>query len=132
MASGSVNSVKQPLPVNNGGTGATTAADARANLEAVASITLYQHDSTRADIWEEIKKIPIAKAGVIYITANGCSIMTRGALAKWLYGFVVRTNATNLTVIAMGASEMYTWTVTGFNTDSYTVGTIIKYTGTAI
>jgi hypothetical protein len=106
--------------------------DARANLEAAVSITLYQHDSTRADIWEEIKKIPVAKAGLIFITDTGCSIMTRGDLAKWLYGFAVRTSATNVAIIAMEVSAIYSWSVTGFDTDTYTVGTIIKYTGTAI
>lgn len=102
------------------------------NLEAAASITLYQHDGSRADIWQEIQKIPVAKVGLIFTTSAGCSILTRGDLTKWLRGLVVRTNATNVSIIAMEDSAMYTWSVTGFNTDSYTVGTIIKYTGTAI
>jgi len=117
----------------NGQTGAVSITPA--NIGAVPSVSLYQHDTNRATVWAEITKIPVGYAAPIFITDAGCSILTRAKLNTYLHGVITRTSPTTVAIVAVEAvtaDAIYTWRITGLDTDNYTPEAITKYNGTII
>jgi hypothetical protein len=104
-------------------------------IGAAPPVSLYQHDADRDAVWAEISKIQAGQAAPIFITDNGCYILTGTKLNIYMSGIITRTTPTSVAIMAFAestANAIYTWRITNLNTDNWMVGAITQYTGTVI
>ena len=98
-------------------------------------VSLNLHDGSREAVLAEIYKIEPGYAAPIFITSDGCSILTGTKLNMYMSGIIVRTTPTSVAIMAFATSTadaIYTWSITDLTTDPFTVRPITKYTGTVI
>ena len=140
-------------PVSAGGTGATTAAAARTNLDVYSKSevtnaisqsteTLNLKFSVNDDTWSEIYTILSPLEGTVksaFFIAQGvpAGVLTGGKLNSAIKGIVNRAGAGVYDFIAFTGYQpqyIWVWRISGFTSGSVTptVGSVYRFTGTAI
>ena len=120
-------------PVNQGGTGATTAFDAAVNLSQ--HVDLLTDAGTWAKIYTALSKIisSITVGTIIGPVAGG--LLTGGVYSGYLAGKVARTNVGEYVFEAHNftGDRMYMWKISGLTSADATptVGTVYQYVTTA-
>jgi len=125
---------KSPVTVAQGGTGATKAADARANLVAAPCIRLDSSMDTPARIFEELKKISVHETATIMIATAAFNALTGKSFSSSnAIGTVYRDSTNNFYFDLMRINSQYRY---GFraavSTSAITPDTVYQYTGTAL
>jgi hypothetical protein len=121
-----------PVTVEHGGTGASTAANARTNLEVPAAI--YISGTTWADVFAEVSKVRTNTAATLLISANSASLLTGSAVSNVTFKGVVRRSGSTYDFFALAdVSTIYSWRISGLSSASATptVGNVYEYQSTA-
>lgn len=102
----------------------------------------YVDDSTWADLYAKLSKITNNQTAAVSFGNNAMSLLTGGKVTAGTQGQVSRfgSNNANFSFMAVGntgsgvSNAIYTWRVTGWTSASVTptVGTVYRYSGTAI
>lgn len=125
----------ETVAVENGGTGSTTAADARAALEAAASLNLSAQ-STWATLYPVLSTITAGRTVVFYCGGSTASLLTGGAVTESLKGTLSSLGNGTYDILAFSgtganAGSLATWRITGLTSASATptVNALTKYYG---
>lgn len=147
-----------PVTIAHGGTGATSAADARTALSvytkaqtdsaistavntATADINLNVDGTTFATLYAILSKIPNSASAACYFTTNAASTLSGSKVTSGGGAVVSRFSGGSTFAIMMAgntgsgsSNAIYTWRVTGWSSASTTptISTVYRYSGTAI
>lgn len=123
-----------PVNVDQGGTGAIDAATARTNLKAAYALGFLTADDTWAEVWAKLDDLPIGQGISYYAAANAASVLTGSKVSSTLRGVVSRASSSQFDFNGTAGYNdvMYGWRITAATSSGCTVGTVYKYTGTAI
>lgn len=99
-------------------------------------VSLNQHDGSREIVLAEISKVEPGYTAPIFITSDGCSLLTGGKRSLYLSGTITRSTPTSIVIMAgelSPATAIYTWRVDNLlDTGNWSFGAITKYTGTIV
>jgi len=122
------------LPVANGGTGANTPAGARANIDAVQLIDMSTN--TWADINTKLNiDLALSIPAVFKASSEVASKLSDGKITAAIVGMVNRNGSGVLTFDARNISAVaycYQWSITNLTSSGASVGTVYRFTGTAM
>lgn len=120
-----------PVTIAHGGTGGATAAAARTNLEAAASIDIT--GSTWAAVYTPLSKLTASRPACVSIGGNSMSLLTGGTETYAATGTAKLVNA-NAGIyeffVTSGINQcVYSWRITGLlsASDTPTIGTVYAY-----
>ena len=122
-------------PVTVGGTGGSSASDARANLET--TYTTYVNVNTWGALFTELNKIGSGDAGVFLLSPDAASVLSNGKISAYLVATIFRTDSSGSYIFRVSASSdtgahQYAWKITSANASGRTTGTVYQYNGTAM
>lgn len=127
---------KNAVAVVYGGTGASSADDARYNLNVPYG--MYTEDSTWATLWTNcLSKIHIGRHALLLLSNAAASVLSNGKITS-LIGAIVFAGGTassrSFRIMAMSdtGSMQYSWYISNANATSRTTGTVYKFAGTAM
>lgn len=119
--------------IENGGTNAATIEKARENLHVPTVIAFGSTDWS--DINKKMRTINMG-AGATFVSSLGTvsSVLTGGKVSSSLKGVMSAVSNTTYDIFAMvgNGSTMVAWRITNPSDSGGTIGTIYRYTGTAI
>ena len=121
------------LAINKGGTGGTTALAARTNLSAAASLSIS--GSTLAAVCAEIiNAVPQGGTAIFIASSAGMSALTGAKVSGVCTGTVHRSDSNLLRFIAANSAGnyMYSWSISSASTSGGTIGSVYRYSGTAL
>ena len=121
------------IDIPHGGTGGADASNALTNLGA----SLYVDGTTWPAVYSILSKIPVAHAATVYVASNTIGLLSGGKIttAAWSYGIIARSgNNYFVKVTLIDSVYEYKWRINGLSSETATptVGTLYRYTGTAI
>lgn len=90
---------------------------------------------TLANMYPVMAKVAIPGSAMLWFSPDNVGLLSGGKVQVWCTAIASRTSASNWRFMAFtGASEVYTWTLSGWSSASATptIGNVYKLTGTLV
>lgn len=95
----------------------------------------FNGDWTLADMYPIMAKVTVPASALLWLSPSSSGLLSGNKVQSYCTCIASRTNASSWRFMAFtGASEVYTWTLSGWSSASATptIGTVYRLTGTAI
>jgi hypothetical protein len=128
-------STKNPVTIPQGGTNATTAKGARSNLSAATDVYFSSSDNTWAKVFALLDTIPTLSSAAFFADASVATILTNAKVTGTTFKGTIHRASTDMFdfIASTGLGNyLYCWRISNATSSSGTVGTVYRYTGTAI
>lgn len=122
-----------PLGIGNGGTGATSAYDAAENIGV--ALAMNGDEWTLATMYPKMTKVPVPGSALLWVSPTVSKLLSGNKINSYCTIVASRTNASSWRFLLFSNDgNIYNWGLSGWTSASATptIGTVYKFTGTAI